>query len=79
MSGRDDALRGDGQAGAPAEGLDETSAKAHYSLGVLMASSGRSSEAISHLSAAVEYNPNYVEALWRSATRCAEAGRFERR
>src|SRR5262245_38970564 len=35
---------------APESGIDETAAKAHYSLGVLMASNGRSQEAISHLS-----------------------------
>ena len=48
---------------APAEGLDEASAKANYSLGVVMATSGRTNEAIQRLSAAVKYNPNYVEAL----------------
>jgi tetratricopeptide (TPR) repeat protein len=47
---------------APPDGIDETAAKAHYSLGVLMASSGRGNEAITHLSAAVRFSPNYVEA-----------------
>jgi tetratricopeptide (TPR) repeat protein len=48
---------------APATGLDETAAKAHYSLGVLMASAGRADEAISYLTSAVSASPNYVEAL----------------
>jgi tetratricopeptide (TPR) repeat protein len=48
---------------APASGLDETAAKAHYSLGVVMASRGRDRKAIDHLSAAVRYSPSYVEAL----------------
>jgi tetratricopeptide (TPR) repeat protein len=47
---------------APQDGIDESSAKAHYSLGILMASNGRSAEAIAHLGAAVKYQPNYVEA-----------------
>jgi tetratricopeptide (TPR) repeat protein len=47
---------------APQNGIDETAGKAHYSLGVLMASSGRSADAIMHLSAAVRFSPNYVEA-----------------
>jgi tetratricopeptide (TPR) repeat protein len=48
---------------APAEGRDETAAKAHYSLGILMASAGLGPQAIEHLTAASSYNPNYVEAL----------------
>lgn len=48
---------------APREGLDETAAKAHYSLGVLMASAGRPADAVRHLTAAVQRSPNYVEAL----------------
>ena len=47
---------------APQDGPDETAAKAHYSLGVLMASAGRGADAIRHLSAAVKFNPNYLEA-----------------
>jgi tetratricopeptide (TPR) repeat protein len=47
---------------APQDGADETAAKAHYSLGVLMASAGRGREAVEHLSAAVKFNPNYLEA-----------------
>lgn len=48
---------------APADGLDESAAKAYYSLGVMRASEGRGPEAIAHLSAAVRYSPTYVEAL----------------
>jgi tetratricopeptide (TPR) repeat protein len=48
---------------APGTGRDEAAAKAHYSLGVLMASAGLGPRAIEHLRSAVSYNPNYVEAL----------------
>jgi len=47
---------------APQDGPDETAAKAHYSIGVLLASAGRGREAISHLQDAVKFNPNYLEA-----------------
>ena len=47
---------------APVDALDEPSAKAHYSLGVLHASGGSLPQAIRHLASAVKYNPNYVEA-----------------
>jgi tetratricopeptide (TPR) repeat protein len=46
----------------PADGLDEATAKAHYSLGVLASSAGHADEAIDHFSAAVKYQPDYVEA-----------------
>jgi tetratricopeptide (TPR) repeat protein len=62
---------------APAEGLDEASAKANYSLGVVLASSGRSTQAIQRLSAAVKYNPNYVEALMALGDTLRQQGRFE--
>jgi Tfp pilus assembly protein PilF len=62
---------------APDEGLDETAAKAHYSLGVLMASSGRSQQAITHLSAAVRFSPNYVEAYQALADALRRSGRLE--
>ena len=62
---------------APNEGLDETAAKAHYSLGVLMASSGRSQQAISHLSAAVRFSPNYVEAYQALGDALRRSGRLE--
>jgi tetratricopeptide (TPR) repeat protein len=47
---------------APAEGIDEASAKAHYSLGLLSDQNGQRAQAVAHLSAAVKYQPNYVEA-----------------
>src|SRR5262245_38270959 len=47
---------------SPAAGIDESAAKAHYSLGVLMASSGREESAVKHFSAAAGYQPSYVEA-----------------
>ena len=62
---------------APAEGLDEASAKANYSLGVVMASSSRLNEAVQRLSAAVKYNPNYAEALMALGDTLRRMGRFE--
>jgi tetratricopeptide (TPR) repeat protein len=60
---------------SPASGIDESAAKAHYSLGVLLASSGRSNEAIDHLSLAVNYQPSYVEARLVLADTLRYAGR----
>ena len=60
---------------APEGGLDQTAAKAHYSLGVLMASSGRSADAIRHLSAAVRFSPSYVEAHIALGDALRRAGR----
>jgi tetratricopeptide (TPR) repeat protein len=60
---------------APPAGIDETAAKAHYSLGVLMASSGRGSDAITHLRAAVGFSPNYVEAYQALADALRRSGR----
>jgi tetratricopeptide (TPR) repeat protein len=48
---------------SPATPPDETAARAHYSLGVVMASGDRDDEAIRHLRASVKYSPHYVEAL----------------
>ena len=62
---------------APDSGIDETAAKAHYSLGVLMASSGRGQEAINHLAAAVRFSPNYVEAYQALADALRRSGRIE--
>ena len=62
---------------APDGGLDETAAKAHYSLGVLMASGGRGQQAISHLSAAVRFSPNYVEAYQALADALRRNNRVE--
>ena len=72
----DDVVRRDDQDGATL-GIDETAAKAHYSLGVLMASSGRGQEAISHLSAAVRFSPNYVEAYQALADALRRSGKAE--
>ena len=47
---------------APPDVIDESAAKAHYSLGVLDASNGRWAAALEHFSAAVRYQPSYVEA-----------------
>jgi tetratricopeptide (TPR) repeat protein len=62
---------------APAEGLDEASAKANYSLGVMMSSSGQTNQGIQRLSAAVKYNPNYVEALMALGDTLRHSGRFD--
>lgn len=48
---------------APPQGIDEASAKAHYSLAVLLASDPkRVALALPHFEAAIRYQPNYVEA-----------------
>jgi tetratricopeptide (TPR) repeat protein len=47
---------------APPDGRDEPAAKAHYSLGVLAASSGSVDTATRHLTEALRHNPAYVEA-----------------
>lgn len=47
---------------APAEGLDEATAKAHYSLGVLLMAARRRTEALAHFEGAVRYQPRYLEA-----------------
>jgi tetratricopeptide (TPR) repeat protein len=60
---------------APENGIDETAGKAHYSLGVLMASSGRGAEAVKHLSAAVRFSPTYVEAYIALGDAMRRAGR----
>ena len=62
---------------APADEIDESSAKAHYSLAVLLAAQGRRPASIEHLQAAVKYQPNYVEAqlaLADSLRRAGQAG-----
>lgn len=64
---------------APEGVQDEAVAKAHYSVGVLMATAGRGDEATGHLSAAVRFSPTYLEAFQalgdslRRARRDAEA------
>jgi tetratricopeptide (TPR) repeat protein len=62
---------------APPEGLDESSAKAYYSLGVVMASSGRNREAIERFQSSVRYNPTYVEALMGLGDALRRGGRVE--
>ena len=47
---------------APTEGLDEATAKAHYSLGVLLMAAGHRTEALEHLQGAVRFQPRYHEA-----------------
>ena len=52
-------------------------AKAQYSLGLMMASSGRSREAIEHFSAAVKSDPAYSEARLQLAEALRASGRFQ--
>jgi tetratricopeptide (TPR) repeat protein len=61
---------------APSSGIDEPAAKAHYSLGIIMAADARSREAIDHLSAAVRYQPTYVEAQLALGDALRRANRF---
>ena len=60
---------------SPAGGIDESAAKAHYSLGVLLASSGRANEAIEHLTSAITFQPSYVEARLALADTLRHTGR----
>jgi tetratricopeptide (TPR) repeat protein len=62
---------------APTDSLDEASAKAYYSLGVLMASAGRGTAAIERFTASLRYNPSYVEAHVGLADAMRRAGRVE--
>ena len=59
----------------PVGTVDEASAKAHYSLGVLMASKGQIQPAVQHLLASVQYQPNYVEAHMAVADVLRRSGR----
>jgi tetratricopeptide (TPR) repeat protein len=61
---------------ASGEGIDESTAKAHYSLGILAAEHARDDEAIDHLSAAIRYQPSYVEAHLGLADALRRAGRL---
>jgi tetratricopeptide (TPR) repeat protein len=64
---------------APADGsLDEPTAKANYSLGVVHALNGNVDEGIRRLSAAVRYSPNYIEARLMLGQALRGSGRFER-
>jgi tetratricopeptide (TPR) repeat protein len=50
-------------AAGPPSGIDESTAKAHYSLAVLLAAQGhRQMDVVDHFEAAVKYQPNYIEA-----------------
>jgi tetratricopeptide (TPR) repeat protein len=62
---------------APANGLDEPTAKANYSLGVVAASTGRSAEAIDRFTKAVASSPTYLEARLGLADAMRRAGRVE--
>jgi tetratricopeptide (TPR) repeat protein len=62
---------------SPPDGIDESAAKAHYSLGVLMISAGDSRKAIEHFTASVKYQPNYVEARLGLADALRQSGRAD--
>ena len=62
---------------SPSDGVDESAAKAHYSLGVLMVSTGQSREAIEHFTASVKYQPTYAEARLGLADALRRSGRAE--
>src|SRR5262249_20519714 len=47
---------------APPGAADESASKAHYSLGVMSEETAHHRDALDHLTAAVRYQPNYVEA-----------------
>jgi tetratricopeptide (TPR) repeat protein len=47
---------------APATGVDEAAAKAHYSLAVMLMAKARYADAIGHFRGAVMYQPSYLEA-----------------
>jgi tetratricopeptide (TPR) repeat protein len=61
----------------PSGGQDEPSAKAHYSLGIVMASAGRANDAIAHFTKAVAFSPNYLEARVALADALRGSGRIE--
>jgi tetratricopeptide (TPR) repeat protein len=57
--------------------LDEAGAKANYSLGVMLASSGELQPSVQHLLAAIQYQPNYVEAHMAVADVLRRSGQAE--
>lgn len=61
---------------APVDGPDEATAKAHYSLGVILMSRGRSVEAASHFGEAVRFQPTYLEARLALAEVLRRTGRI---
>jgi tetratricopeptide (TPR) repeat protein len=60
---------------APVNAIDESSAKAHYSLGVLAMSQGRIPDGVRHLQSAVTYQPSYGEAHLALAEALRTTGR----
>lgn len=50
-------------ASAPADGLDEPAAQAHYGLAIVIAAQKRDADAIEHLSKALNYSPAYAQAM----------------
>ena len=62
---------------APADRPDDSAARANYSLGVIMASGGRSAEAIDYLLEAVKYRSDYGEAHLALADAFRRLRRFE--
>ena len=62
-------------AAAPDAVPDEATAKAHYSLGVIMMSRGRAPDAVPHLEEAVRYQPTYLEARLALAEVLRRTGR----
>ena len=62
---------------APKDQFDESAAKAHYSLGLIMASRGQMTPAIDHLTSAVSYNATYLEARLALADMLRAVGRVE--
>ena len=62
---------------AESDTRDEPAAKAHYSLGVLAASSGSVADAEKQLTSALQHNPNYLEARLALGDVRRRTGRFE--
>jgi tetratricopeptide (TPR) repeat protein len=62
---------------APPNQYDESAAKAHYSLGLIMASRGQIAPAIDHMTSAVSYNATYLEARVALADLLRGAGRLD--
>jgi len=62
---------------APQNQYDESAAKAHYSLGLIMASRGQMAPAIDHMTSAVSYNTTYLEARVALADLLRGAGRLD--
>src|SRR5687767_6372436 len=61
---------------APSGGHDEPASRAHYSIGIIMASGGRDQEAIEHLSKAVSYDAASLQARMALADTLRRQQRF---